>query len=136
MSDSGMYMDDILDYYKHPRNYGTIKDADASVKDMNPLCGDEIQVDLKIRNNAIQDIKFSGHGCAISQASVSMLTEFVSGKSLDKIKSLAKNDVLNLIGIEVSAVRMKCALLGLKVLKVAAYSYLGEKMKDEEKNEL
>ena len=131
-----MYADIILDYYRNPRNYGTVKDMDATAKDYNPLCGDEIEISLKIENNRIADIKFSGHGCAISQASASMLTELASGKTLEEIKKLGKDGVLNLLGIEISHVRIKCALLGLKVLKMAAYQYLGQKMSGEESSSL
>jgi nitrogen fixation NifU-like protein len=127
-----MYADVILDYYRNPRNYGSIKNADARASDVNPLCGDEIEISLKIEKNKIADIKFSGHGCAISQASASMLTEVIKGKTLDEIKALGKDDVLGLLGIEISHVRIKCALLGLKVLKLVVYSYLGQKMDEEE----
>ncbi len=132
MSAESMYADVILDYYRNPRNYGKIEGADAAAFDVNPLCGDEIEINLSIKDNRITDIKFTGRGCAISQASISMLTELVMGKTLEEIKALGKQDVLDLLGIEISHVRIKCALLGLKVLKMAAYSYLGQKMEDDE----
>lgn len=128
-----MYADIILDYYRNPRNYGTVKDMDATAKDYNPLCGDEIEMSLKIEDGRVADVKFSGKGCAISQASASMLTELVMGKTLEDIKKLGKDDVLEMLGIEISHVRIKCALLGLKVLKLAAYQHLGQKMSEEEK---
>lgn len=126
-----MYTEVILDYYRYPRNYGRLEGANASARDLNPLCGDEIEIYAKIDNDKIVDIKFSGKGCAISQAAASMLTEFLKGKPVEEIKRLGKDDVLEMLGIEISAVRIKCALLGLKVAKMAAYSYLGEKMDAE-----
>jgi nitrogen fixation NifU-like protein len=110
--------------------------ADVSVRDVNPLCGDVIEIYLKVDNGKIADVSFTGSGCAISQAAASMLTELVKGKALDDIKKLAKDDVLGLLGIDVSYSRMKCALLGLKTVKVAAYKYSGEKMSDEESRNL
>ncbi len=135
MPDS-IYADIILDYYKNPRNFGKIENSDASAHDLNPLCGDEIEIHLKVDNNKFSDVKFSGHGCAISQATASMLTEFVMGKSLDEVKSMTKDDITDLIGIELSYVRIKCALLSLKVLKLATYQYMGERMSDKEKDTL
>src|SRR3989338_5100909 len=122
-----MYADVILDYYRNPRNFGKIEEPDAEARDLNPACGDEISIQLSIKDNRIADIKFHGHGCAISQASVSMLTEFVAGKDIEEIKKITKDDVLEMLGIELSHVLIKCALLGLKVLKLAVYSYLGQK---------
>lgn len=126
-----MYTEVILDYYRYPRNYGTLSDANAHSRDLNPLCGDEIEIYAKIDNDKIVDIKFSGKGCAISQAAASMLTEHLIGKPVEDLKKLGKDDVLAMLGIEISAVRIKCALLGLKVAKMAAYGYLGEKMYEE-----
>lgn len=131
-----MYADVILDYYRNPRNAGKLADANARAYDVNPVCGDEIEITLKIEKNSIKDVKFSGRGCAISQASASMLTELVKGRTLEEIKKMGKQDVLDLLGIEISHVRIKCALLGLKVLKLASYSYLGQKMSEEESNSL
>ncbi len=126
-----MYTEVILDYYRYPRNHGSISDANAHSRDLNPLCGDEIEIFAKIEDGKIADIKFSGRGCAISQAATSMLTEQLKGKSIEEVKKLGKEDVLAMLGIEISAVRIKCALLGLKVAKTAVYSYLGEKMGEE-----
>ena len=131
MTAENMYADIILDYYRNPRNYGSIMDADASARDVNPLCGDIVEMNLGIEGGKIQDIKFSGSGCAISQASASMLTEFVKGKKLEEIKEIDKSDVLDLLGIEVSHVRIKCALLGLKVLKMAVYTHMEQKMDED-----
>jgi nitrogen fixation NifU-like protein len=114
-----LYRDFILDHYRNPRNAGTIDDADASFEDINPLCGDKIRMDLKISDGKVTDVKFKGRGCAISQASASLLTEQIKGKTLAEISKLGKEDVLENVGINISAARLKCALLGLKVLKLA-----------------
>jgi nitrogen fixation NifU-like protein len=114
-----LYRDFILDHYRNPRNAGTLDDADASFEDINPLCGDKIRMDLKIRDNVVTDVKFKGRGCAISQASASLLTEQIKGKTLAEISKIGKEAVLENVGINISAARLKCALLGLKVLKQA-----------------
>ncbi|HXW50741.1 MAG TPA: SUF system NifU family Fe-S cluster assembly protein [Candidatus Acidoferrales bacterium] len=114
-----LYRDFILDHYRSPRNAGTLEAPDASFEDNNPLCGDKIRIDLKLRDGVIEDIKFRGRGCAISQASASLLTEAVKGKSVAEVARIGKEDVLENLGIQISAARLKCALLGLKVLKQA-----------------
>ncbi|HME81077.1 MAG TPA: SUF system NifU family Fe-S cluster assembly protein [Candidatus Eremiobacteraceae bacterium] len=114
-----LYRDFILDHYRNPRNAGTLENADASFEDINPLCGDKIRMDLKIDDGVVTDVKFKGRGCAISQASASLLTEQIKGKTLAEISKLGKEDVLENVGINISAARLKCALLGLKVLKLA-----------------
>ncbi len=117
-----MYREVILDHYKNPRNFGTLDPADISYEDDNPLCGDKIRIDLRLdENNRIKEVAFSGHGCAISQASASMLTEEILGKTLDEVKQFGKEQILELLGIELGPVRLKCALLSLKVLKAGAY---------------
>src|SRR3989344_1863548 len=126
-----IYTETILDYYRHPRNHGTIKDADIVVRDSNPVCGDVVEIYIKVDEKKIKDIKFSGHGCATSQASTSMLTEMVDGKNLNEIKNMNKDQILQLLGIDLSPVRLKCALLGLKVLKIGVYNYLGQRMEEE-----
>ena len=126
-----IYTETILDYYRHPRNHGTIKDADIVSRDSNPVCGDVVEICIKVSDNKIKEIKFSGHGCAISQASTSMLTEMVDGKNLNEIKNMNKDQILQLLGIDLSPVRLKCALLGLKVLKIGVYNYLGQRMEEE-----
>jgi nitrogen fixation protein NifU and related proteins len=114
-----LYRDFILDHYRNPRNAGSIENADASFEDINPLCGDKVRMDLRIRDGVIEDVKFKGRGCAISQASTSLLTEEIKGKRIADIDRIGKDDVLANLGINISAARLKCALLGLKVLKQA-----------------
>lgn len=114
------YRDYILDHYRNPRNFGRIESPDAQAEDLNPLCGDQIRIELKVDDGVISDLKFSGKGCAISQASTSMLTEAVKGMKLEDAAKLSKDVVLENVGIGISPTRMKCAMLGLRVLKSAA----------------
>ena len=116
-----IYREIILDHNRNPRNRGTLDPADYSYEDTNPLCGDEIRIDVRVADGRISDIKFSGRGCAVSQASTSILTEMVMGQPLEEVKALTKDDLLEELGIPVSPARMKCALLGLKVLKAGIY---------------
>ncbi|MEM2596911.1 MAG: SUF system NifU family Fe-S cluster assembly protein [Candidatus Caldarchaeum sp.] len=123
----------ILDHYRNPRNYGELSDASVKVKDSNPLCGDVVEVFLKINSDGVvEKATFRGHGCAISQASASMLIESIQGKKLDELRNLDKQHIFEMLGIEVGPVRVKCALLPLKALKAAVYSYLGLKLEEEE----
>lgn len=114
------YRDYILDHYRHPRNFGHLERADAQAEDLNPLCGDQIRMELALDDGIVRDVRFSGKGCAISQASASMLTERVKGMKLADIAKLSKDAVLEDVGIGISPTRMKCAMLGLRVLKSAA----------------
>lgn len=116
-----LYREAILDHYRNPRNKGTLDPADYSYEDTNPLCGDEVRIDLRVVDDRVSDVKFSGRGCAVSQASASILTEMVEGLTLDEVKALTKDDLLDELGIPVSPARLKCALLGLKVLKAGVY---------------
>ncbi len=116
-----LYREIILDHYRNPRNKGTLDPADYSHEDTNPLCGDEVRVDVRVAADRIAEIKFSGRGCAVSQASASILTEMVEGMPLAAVKALTKDDLLEELGIPVSPARLKCALLGLKVLKAGIY---------------
>jgi nitrogen fixation NifU-like protein len=123
-----IYREIILDHYRNPRNKGRISDADVSFHDSNPLCGDEIDIHLKVEDNIVKDIKFEGRGCAISQASASMLTEMVMNKPLASVKELGKDDVLENIGlVNLGPARIKCALLSLKVLKMSMVEYYASK---------
>jgi len=113
-----IYQENILDHYKNPRNFGKINNASVHHHEYNPLCGDEIDLYLVIDNSKkIVDIKFYGKGCAISQASASMLTEQIKGKRIEEIEKLTKEDILEMLGIPISPVRLKCALLSLDTLK-------------------
>ena len=117
-----LYREVILDHYKNPRYKGQLPDHDLTFEDENPLCGDFLHVDLKTDGQGIIiDAKFDGHGCAISMASADMLLESLIGKTIEDAKQLTKQDILDLLGIELSPVRLKCALLSLKVTKAAVY---------------
>ncbi|OGO37402.1 MAG: SUF system NifU family Fe-S cluster assembly protein [Chloroflexi bacterium RBG_16_56_8] len=127
-----LYRELILDHYQHPHNHGEIPGADISYEDSNPLCGDKIRIDIKLKDNVVEDVKFNGKGCAISQASASMLTDELIGKSLDDIKKMDKQFILDLLGIPLGPTRIKCALLPLKVIKAGAYGVNNWGDEDEE----
>ena len=120
-ADDHFYREHILDHYKNPRNYGRLEHPDISHEENNPLCGDVVGMDFQMKDGVIEDIRFHGRGCAISQASASLLTERLRGMPLDEAKRINKEDVIGELGIEISPARIKCALLSLKVLKVGAY---------------
>ena len=120
--DSSYYREQIIDLYEHPLNYGEIETADFSYEEDNPLCGDVVRIDVKLdENGRVAEVAWSGDGCAISQAAASLLTEEIKGLTLAEVKTFAKEDVLELVGIPLSMARVKCALLPLKVLKAGAY---------------
>ncbi|MDF2422157.1 MAG: iron-sulfur cluster assembly scaffold protein [Nitrosopumilus sp.] len=128
-----IYHEMIVDYSRNPINYGQIENHDVTFHDSNPLCGDSIDIDIKIDENKITDIKFHGKGCAICMACSSVLTEITKGKSIDEARTIEKHDVLSELGLEhLQAVRIKCALLSLKVLKSALYTYIGKNLSDAE----
>lgn len=117
-----LYREVILDHYKNPSYRGELDPNDFSYEDENPLCGDHIRIDIRVdRNNIVTEAAFNGHGCAISQASSDLLLESIIGKPIDDVKHLDKQSVLDLLGIELGPVRLKCALLPLKVLKAGVY---------------
>ncbi|MFQ6024923.1 MAG: Fe-S cluster assembly sulfur transfer protein SufU [Nitrosopumilaceae archaeon] len=131
MSSADIYREIILDYYRNPRNFGKLENPDIVKRDSNPLCGDELEMHINIKDNRVSDVKFTGKGCAISQASASMLTEMMMGKDFEEVKKLAKEDILENLGLtDLGPTRLKCALLSLKVLKSGIYSYLISKLKD------
>ena len=128
-ADDLFYREHILDHYKNPRNFGRLENPDISHEENNPLCGDVVGMDFRVEDGVIEDIRFHGRGCAISQASASLLTERLKGMQLDEAKKINKDEVIGELGIEISPARIKCALLSLKVLKVGAYGLADE---DEE----
>lgn len=130
-----IYSERILDYYRNPKNKGKLAMPSSSASDSNLLCGDSLQVEISVACGKIKDICFDGVGCAVSTASMSMLTEMVKGKDLDYVIKLKNEDLLKKIGIDLGPVRLKCALLGLKVLKLAVYKYLGKSNEVEPKNQ-
>jgi nitrogen fixation NifU-like protein len=132
MSSADIYREIILDYYRNPRNFGKMEKFDISSRDTNPLCGDEVEIQVRVgEGQKIEEIKFTGKGCAISQASASMLTELAKGKELRWVKELSKEDVFKMLGNpDLGPSRVKCALLGMKVLKTGVYGYLGAQYED------
>ncbi|MCC6674237.1 MAG: SUF system NifU family Fe-S cluster assembly protein [Thermomicrobiales bacterium] len=120
MSDD-LYREIIIDHSRNPRHFGKLEPADFSYEDVNPLCGDEVRIDVRVKDDKIDEIAFSGRGCAISQASASILMEMTAGKSLDEVKAITKDDLLEELMVPVSPARLKCALLSLKVLKAGIY---------------
>ncbi len=118
-----LYREQILEHSKHPHNSGTLPEPTISHEEHNPLCGDRVRMDLLIEDGVITDVRFKGKGCAISQASASLLTDEIKGKSVDEAKAINKDDLLELIGIPLAQnpVRLKCALLSLKTLKAGLY---------------
>lgn len=128
MSNNDIYTEMIIDYSRNPLNFGQIDGCDVTHHDSNPLCGDSLDMDLKFEDGKISDVKFRGKGCAICMACSSVLTELVKGKTMDEARALAKDDVLSELGLEhLQAVRIKCALLSLKILKFALYKHLASK---------
>lgn len=120
-----LYREVIIEHYKNPSYRGHLDPHDIQFADNNPLCGDHIEITLQTEDGKVKDARFDGHGCAISQASADLLMESIVGKPLEEVKNLGKQDILDMLGIELGPVRLKCALLSLKVLKAGVYG-LGE----------
>jgi nitrogen fixation protein NifU and related proteins len=117
-----LYREIIIERYKNPAYKGTLEPNDITFEDENPLCGDHIRIDIRMdKDGKVAEAAFSGHGCAISQASADLLLESIIGKDLDEVKALNRQDILDNLGIELGPVRLKCALLPLKVLKAGVY---------------
>ena len=128
-----MYREVILDHYKNPRGHGLLENADAQADGQNPLCGDEVSIYVAFGEDGdtIDEVKFSGRGCAISQAATSMLMEMVKGRSATEVATLPRDELLDEIGIPLTPVRLKCALLGLSTLKLALHKAKGTPLPDE-----
>ena len=128
-----MYREVILDHYKSPRGHGLLEDADAQAVGQNPLCGDEVAISVKFGadGETIESVGFEGRGCAISQAATSMLTELVQGRTATEIATLPRDELLDEIGIPLTPIRLKCAILGLGVLKVALHKAKGTPLPEE-----
>jgi nitrogen fixation NifU-like protein len=117
-----LFRDHILDHYRHPRCHGVIDKADASVEDANPLCGDRLRMDFRFAEGRVAEVRFSGIGCSISLAAASMVCEAIEGRTIDEVKAMTRQDVLDLLGVdELGPMRSKCAMLALKTVKAAAY---------------
>ena len=126
-----LYREVILDHYKNPRGHGVIEGADVEAEGQNPLCGDEVSIFVSFDGDKIEDIKFRGRGCAISQASTSMLMEMVKGRTAEEVAAMSKEELLDEVGIPLTPVRLKCALLGLGVLKLALHKGKGTALPEE-----
>ena len=131
MSTDELYREVILDHYKNPRGHGVVEPADAEAEGMNPLCGDEVAISVSFDGDRIDDVKFRGRGCAISQAATSMLMEMVKGRSAAEVAEMSREELLEEVGIPLTPIRLKCALLGLGVLKVALHRGKGTPLPEE-----
>lgn len=126
-----LYREVILDHYKNPRGHGVVEDPDAQAEGQNPLCGDEVSIAVSFEGDTIADVKFQGRGCAISQAATSMLMDMVKGRTAGEVASMSRDELLEEVGIPLTPVRLKCALLGLGVLKVALHKGRGTPLPEE-----
>ncbi len=130
-----IYKETILDHYRHPRNYGDLPNANAHAKDANNLCGDVIEMQVRVTAGMIEDVRFRGEGCAISMATASMLTEFSKRKRVSEVKKLGKDDLIRLLGADPGPARVECALLALGVLKAAMNAQQSTKSPEEQEQE-
>jgi nitrogen fixation NifU-like protein len=130
-----IYKETILDHYRHPRNYGDLPNANAHAKDANNLCGDVIEMQVRVTAGMIEDVRFRGEGCAISMATASMLTEFSKRKQVSEVKKLGKDDLIRLLGADPGPARVECALLALGVLKAAMNAQQSTKSPEEQEQE-
>lgn len=110
------YREYILEHYRNPRNYGKLDNPDIHAEDSNPLCGDQLGMDLMVEGDLVKEVRFQGRGCAISQSAASMLSEMIEGKTVAEVRALGKEDVLDALGVPISPARTKCAFLSLRVL--------------------
>ena len=121
-----LYRENILDHYRNPRNSGHLESPTATAEGLNPLCGDELAVELEISDDVVHDVRFNGRGCAISQAAASMISDVVKGKTVAEVAALGRDDILDELGIPLTPIRLKCAMLSVSVLKVALGRTPGE----------
>lgn len=132
MSLDDFYRQNILDHYQNPRNWGTLPEPDITAEDANPLCGDRLRMELRVKDGRVEQVRFTGQGCSISRAAASMLSEAIEGKTVEEVKKIGREDVLEMLGIDLGPVRLKCALLALKTLKLGLYGVQGWPGEEEE----
>lgn len=120
-----IYREQLMDHYKNPRNKGDLKDSNVVIEDTNPFCGDEITLQLKIENSVVEGVAFKGSSCAVSTASASLTTDFIKGKKLEEVENINKDDILDMLGVELTTSRVKCATLVLEALQKAIKNYNG-----------
>ena len=125
------YRENILDHYKNPRNAGHLEAPTATAEGVNPLCGDELAIELKVEDGVVTDVRYNGRGCAISQAAASMLSDTIKGRRVGDLAGVGKDDVLEELGIPLTPIRLKCAMLSVGVLKVALNQVTGEPLPEE-----
>jgi nitrogen fixation protein NifU and related proteins len=126
-----LYREVILDHYKNPRGHGVVEPSDAEAEGVNPLCGDEVSISIAFDGDRIEDVRFQGRGCAISQAATSMLMDMVKGRSAQEVAEMNREELLDEVGIPLGPVRLKCALLGLSVLRLALHKSKGTSLPQE-----
>jgi nitrogen fixation NifU-like protein len=126
-----LYRENILDHYRNPRNGGHIDHPSATAEGVNPLCGDELAIELKVEDGVVTDVRYNGRGCAISQAAASMLSDQIKGRPVDELAAVGKDDVLEELGIPLTPIRLKCAMLSVGVLKVALNGLTGQPLPEE-----